>query len=78
MLVGSDLSGIELRCLAHYMQDDDYTRELLDGTSTKNQQAAGLPTRNNAKTFIYATLYGAGPAKIGSIVGGDRRKDNSY
>jgi DNA polymerase I-like protein with 3'-5' exonuclease and polymerase domains len=29
-----------------------------------------LPTRDHAKTFIYAFLYGAGPAKIGSIVGG--------
>jgi DNA polymerase-1 len=70
-LVGADLSGIELRCLAHYMQDDNYTQEILDGDiHSKNQQAAGLPTRDNAKTFIYATLYGAGPAKIGSIVGG--------
>ena len=70
-LVGIDLSGIELRCLAHYMQDADYQRELLEGDiHTKNQHAAGLETRAQAKTFIYATLYGAGPAKIGSIVGG--------
>lgn len=70
-LVGADLSGIELRCLAHYMQDEEYTQEILNGDiHTKNQKAAGLPTRNNAKTFIYATLYGAGPAKIGTIVGG--------
>ena len=32
--------------------------------------AAGLPTRDNAKTFIYGFLYGAGAAKIGQIVGG--------
>jgi DNA polymerase I len=71
VLVGCDLSGIELRCLAHYMQDDEWTKELLDGDiHTKNQKAAGLETRAQAKTFIYATLYGAGPAKIGSIVGG--------
>lgn len=70
-LVGIDLSGIELRCLAHYMRDDEYTKELLEGDiHTKNQKAAGLETRAQAKTFIYATLYGAGPAKIGSIVGG--------
>jgi DNA polymerase I-like protein with 3'-5' exonuclease and polymerase domains len=70
-LVGSDLSGIELRCLAHYMQDDEYTDTILNGDiHTKNQEAAGLPTRNNAKTFIYAFLYGAGAAKIGSIVDG--------
>lgn len=74
-LVGSDLSGIELRCLAHYMNDDDWTRELLEGdVHTKNQLAAGLETRAQAKTFIYATLYGAGPAKIGSIVGGGAKE----
>lgn len=53
VLVGSDLSGIELRCLAHYMDDDDYTRELLEGDiHTVNQHAAGLSTRDQAKTFI--------------------------
>ena len=75
VLVGCDLSGIELRCLAHYMKDDDYTKEILDGDiHTKNQKAAGLPTRDNAKTFIYATLYGGVPAKIGSIVGGGAKE----
>jgi len=74
-LVGADLSGIELRCLAHYMQDEDYTQELLNGDiHTKNQNAAGLETRSQAKTFAYATLYGAGPAKIGSIVGGGAKE----
>lgn len=75
VLVGTDLSGIELRCLAHYMNDEDWTRELLEGdVHTKNQKAAGLETRAQSKTFIYATLYGAGPAKIGSIVGGGARE----
>lgn len=74
-LVGCDLSGIELRCLAHYMQDDAYTTELLDGDiHTANQNAAGLQTRDQAKTFIYALLYGAGSAKIGSIVGGSSKQ----
>lgn len=75
VLVGSDLSGIELRCLAHYMQDEEYTDHLLNGDiHTKNQEAAGLETRDQAKTFIYATLYGAGAAKIGSIVGGGSKE----
>jgi DNA polymerase I len=84
LLVGVDLSGIELRCLAHYMQDDEWTKELLEGDiHTKNQLAAGLPERSMAKTMIYATLYGAGPAKIGSIVGGGSKEggvilDNFY
>lgn len=73
-LVGADASGLELRCLAHFMAKWDggaYGEILLNGdVHTENQKAAGLPTRNNAKTFIYAFLYGAGDAKIGSIVGG--------
>ena len=83
-LIGTDLSGIELRCLAHYMQDDEWTAELLNGDiHTKNQLAAGLETRAQAKTFIYATLYGAGVRKIGSIVGGGQKEgqrllDNFY
>lgn len=77
VLIGSDLAGIELRCLAHYMQDDEWTKELLNGDiHTKNQKAAGLDTRAQAKTFIYATLYGAGPAKIGLIVGGGAKEGN--
>ena len=70
-LVGMDASGLELRMLAHYMNDEGYTHEILNGDiHTANQLAAGLPTRDQAKTFIYAFLYGAGDAKIGSIVGG--------
>ena len=72
VLVGADAAGLELRMLAHYMRDDDYTKELLNGDiHTKNQEAAGLPDRDKAKTFIYAYLYGAGDAKIGSIIGGN-------
>ena len=71
VLVGADLSGLELRCLAHYMKDDKYTKSLLTGDiHTVNQKSAGLDTRDKAKTFIYAFLYGAGDKKIGSIAGG--------
>ena len=80
VLVGCDASGLELRMLAHYMKDDNYVRTVTEGSSKDgtdvhsiNQQAAGLPTRDSAKTFIYAFLYGAGDAKIGSIVGGTSR-----
>jgi len=74
VLVGTDLSGIELRCLAHYMQDPEWQEELLNGDiHQKNADAAGI-TRPQAKTLIYATLYGAGPTKIGSIVGGGAKE----
>jgi len=72
-LVGIDASGLELRMLAHFMDDADYTNTILTGDiHTANQKAAGLDTRNQAKTFIYAYLYGAGDEKIGSIAGGGR------
>ena len=71
-LLGADASGLELRCLAHYMAAYDngsYANVVLDGdVHTTNQEAAGLPTRNNAKTFIYGFLYGAGDEKIGKII----------
>jgi DNA polymerase I-like protein with 3'-5' exonuclease and polymerase domains len=74
-LVGIDASGLELRMLAHYMNDDEYTSEIVSGDiHTANQKAAGLETRNQAKTFIYAFLYGAGSAKIGQIVGGGAKE----
>jgi len=73
-LVGFDASGLELRMLAHYMNDEEFTNVLLrEDIHTRNQQAAGLETRPQAKTFIYAFLYGAGDAKIGTIVGGTAR-----
>ena len=74
ILLGSDASSLELRMLAHYLNDKDFTREVVEGdVHTANQRAAGLPTRDNAKTFIYAFIYGAGAAKIGQIVNGTAR-----
>jgi len=80
VLVGADASGLELRMLAHYMKDDNYVSTVVNGSSkdgtdvhSVNQRAAGLGTRDAAKTFIYAFLYGAGNAKIGSIVGGSAK-----
>ena len=74
-LVGIDASGLELRMLAHYMNDNAYTNEVVSGDiHTTNQTAAGLQTRNQAKTFIYAFLYGAGSTKIGTIVGGSSKE----
>jgi len=73
-LVGVDASGLELRMLAHYMNDKDYIYEVVNGDiHTANQNAAGLESRDKAKTFIYAFIYGAGSKKIGSIIGGSER-----
>ena len=81
-IVGTDASGLELRCLAHYMNDTTFTDILLTGDiHTHNMKMAGLTDRDQAKTFIYAFMYGAGATKIGKIVGagakeGQRLIDN--
>jgi len=69
-LVGTDASQLEIRCLAHYMNDPYFTKEVIEGDiHTYNQHKAGLKTRDEAKTFIYAMMYGAGASKIGLIAG---------
>jgi len=69
-IVGTDASGLELRCLAHLMNDNTFTDILLTGDiHTHNMKMAGLTDRDQAKTFIYAFMYGAGASKIGQIVG---------
>jgi len=74
-LVGIDASGLELRMLAHYLEDEDFTNEILHGDiHTSNQKNAGLESRNQAKTFIYALIYGAGDGKLGSVVGGSNKE----
>jgi DNA polymerase-1 len=77
-LLGTDAEGQELRCLGHYLYPYDggvFAIAVANGNKeegtdvhTLNMKAAGLLTRDQAKTFIYAYLYGAGDAKIGSIV----------
>ena len=71
-LVGIDASGMEIRMLAHYMKDGGYRNEIINGDiHTTNQKLAGLESRNQAKTFIYALIYGAGNKKLGQVVGGN-------
>lgn len=78
VLVGCDAEGIELRLLAHFMAKYDggaYGEAVVngkkeDGTDAHsvNQRAIGLNSRDAAKTFVYALIYGAGDFKLGTIV----------
>jgi DNA polymerase-1 len=73
-LLGVDASGLELRMLAHYMDNKEYTNEVTTGDiHTTNQKLAGLRSRDKAKTFIYALCYGAGDQKLSTILGGNTR-----
>ena len=68
VMVGADLSGIELRMLAHYIHRYDggrYGDILLNGDIHQvNADAIGI-SRRLVKTVTYAFLYGAGDIKIG-------------
>lgn len=78
VMVGCDMSGLELRVFAHFLARYDggrYAKVILnEDIHTFNQKAFGVPTRDMAKTTIYGTLYGAGADKIGSIVGKDAKE----
>ena len=67
-MVGADLSGIELRMLAHYLARYDggrYAKILLeDDIHQVNADKIGI-SRRQVKTVTYAFLYGAGDEKIG-------------
>lgn len=72
VLVGADASGLELRVFGHFLARYDngkYAHEVVHGDiHTANQKAAGLPTRDDAKVFVYAYLYGAGPVLLGALL----------
>lgn len=77
-LVGADAAALELRDLAGYMAAYDggsYVNTVIngrkeDGTEmhTVNRKALGIDSRDDAKTWFYAFIYGAGDEKLGSIL----------
>lgn len=78
LLGGCDAEGLELRMLAHYMalyDDGAYGITVVEGKKedgtdvhTVNQKLIRLNSRNGAKTWIYAYLYGAGLLKLGMVI----------
>ena len=72
MVLGCDGAGLELRMLAHFMNDPEYQEIILNGDiHTHNQELAGLSQRDYAKTFIYAFLYGSGIPNLARQLGLD-------
>jgi DNA polymerase-1 len=79
VLVGADASALELRCLAGYMAPFDggeYIRVVVEGRKedgteihTVNMKALEIESRDWAKTWFYAFIYGAGDEKLGTVVG---------
>lgn len=75
LLVGVDAEGIQLRIFAHYIDDPEFTKSLVEGKKddksdphSLNQRVLGCKTRNIAKRFIFAYLLGAGVGKLAQIL----------
>jgi DNA polymerase-1 len=78
LLVGCDAEGIQLRIFAHYINDPEFTKALVEGKKddktdphSLNQRILGsvCKSRAAAKRFIYALLLGAGIGKLTEILG---------
>jgi len=77
-LVGFDAEGLELRIAAHYINSHAFTDALINGDKsvgtdphTRVLQACqpfGVETRDEAKSCVYSTVYGASPRKVASIL----------
>ena len=75
--VGADASGLELRVMGHFLAPFDegqFAKEVVEGDiHTKLAGIYGVG-RKESKPITYALIYGAGNAKLGSLVGGGSRK----
>jgi DNA polymerase-1 len=78
LLVGVDMSGLELRMLGHFtapLDNGAYSKVVIDGDiHTHNQNAAGLDSRDIAKRFIYAFIFGAGINKLAEVTSLSKRE----
>ena len=66
-LLGADASGLELRCLSHFLHrydDGKYSKELLEGDIILRTKSSRIGNKRTSKTFIYGFLYGAGERKL--------------
>lgn len=79
VFVGCDADALELRCLAAYMAKYDggaYIETVLRGDKSKgtdmhtiNMRALGITSRDIAKVWFYAFIYGSGDENLGVIAG---------
>lgn len=69
LLIGVDAKGIQLRIFAHYVNDKQFTEQVLTGDPHSfNQAILGCSSRDTAKRFLYAYLLGGGIGKLSEIL----------
>ena len=71
--MGIDISGLEVRLLAHFMSkfdEGEYSKVVLNGDiHSETKKMVGLESRDLAKRFYYCFLYGGGVKKIALVTG---------
>jgi DNA polymerase I-like protein with 3'-5' exonuclease and polymerase domains len=87
-LVGCDANSIEMRLLAHFLFPYDkgkFAEAVLKGSKaegtdphTMNMKALGIDSRDTAKTWFYAFMYGAGLMKLAIILGCSVKQSGKY
>lgn len=77
VLIGVDAESIQLRVLAHYIDDPEFTKAIVSGNKKDGTDIHSLiwnllkpacKTRSAAKNYIYAWLLGAGPRKLAKVL----------
>jgi len=78
VIVGCDSAGNQLRGLAHYIGNSDFTNEIINGDQHQRNadaltKAAGFEvSRQTSKGFLYCYMFGGGDAKLGEVLKGYR------
>lgn len=75
-IVGCDAASCQIRMLCHYMGDDEYAAAAVSGKEAEgtdihsvNMRLAGLLSRDDAKTLIYAFLFGGADKRLAAALG---------
>ena len=77
VVVGADASGLELRCLGHYLAPFDggqFASTVVNGDIHTDLAEIYGTDRKTGKGVTYCLIYGGGNAKLGSVAGGGSQK----
>jgi DNA polymerase I len=72
VIVGADASGLELRCLAHYLHRFDsgkFAKEVVEGDIHSHLAGIYGTDRKSGKGVTYCLIYGGGNSKLGLTAG---------
>ena len=70
VMIGCDSSGNQIRALGHYLNNKEVNEHILNGDIHQRTADIVGTSRQTAKSILYATVFGAGFAKLGKLVTG--------